>query len=424
MPETAQGGAEPERKPRSRWVTGVLFTLLLVPWLLVPVGVVLAGLGITGFDVPALDWFDPYFLHYNIFLSLLAVLIVPAIVGFYRGMDWVKVRRLRQEMTEEEWQACSEEVHEKIERRFRLRSYLGSLLAAMLVISAGAAIMLLMKPYFPAEAPEGTPAMPERGVNFGWGANILMAGPFVKDHSGGTSEDLERFYTQVAVGLTAFQFGFLGAYIYFIGSLLRSYFTLDLSSHTLVAGTIRMLTSSVLALVLSFVLPAVLPGDVSDPEFLRALPVIAFFLGYFPNRGLLWLERWGDKMLGLGPKRYEQTPLGRLAGMNAGHETRLEREGYDNVENLAYADALDLAVRTGFGYRQLRAWIGEARLRSKLGADYDAFVEKTWLRTEDQVVRFYEAWEDPATGAHEHLAAACPEMESRIRDLGVLLGRP
>lgn len=422
MPEIANGRSEPDGEPRSRWATAGLFALLLVPWVLVAALVIVESLPEADGRFAGFDWFDPFFLYYNVFLSLFAVLIVPGIVLFYRGMAGEKERRLSQEMPPGEWERCRERVLPLIRRQFRFRSYLGSLFAVMVVIAAGVAIMLLMKPYFPGEVPAEAPAFDSHGVNFGRGANILMAGPFVKDYPGGEPGDLDRFYDQIAVGLTAFQFGFLGAYVYFIGSLLRSYFTLDLSSHTLVAGTIRMVTSSVLALVLSFVLPAVLPGDASSPEFLRALPVIAFFLGYFPKRALLWLELWGNKVLGLGRQSYHQTPVAALAGMSATHETRLDREGYDNVENLAHGDALELAVRTGFGYRQLRSWIGEARLRLRLGPDFGAFAEATWLRTEDQVKAFYEAWDGPAEEATRHLAAACPGMELRVRDLALLLG--
>jgi hypothetical protein len=437
LPETVVRDPEPDEgvetleEPRPSWAATVKLLLVLLSWLLVAALVVAASLRDTGDSsghFAGLDWFDPFFLYYNVFLSLFGVLIVPAIVYFYvRQMKTEKARRLRRDMGTERWAKCRAEVMPLIERQFRLPSYLGSLFAVMVVITVGAAIMLLMKPYFPSVPPEPPPTLDARGVNFGRGANILMAGPFVRDYpelsSGSPLGDLDRFYDQIVLSLTAFQFGFLGAYVYFIGSLLRSYFTLDLTSHTLVAGTIRMVTSSVLALVLSFMLPTILPGDASSPGFLRSVPVIAFFLGYFPNRGLLWLERWGNKLLGLGPESYRQTPLGELDGMSSTHQARLEREGFDNAENLAHARALDLAVRTGFGYRQLRFWIGQARLRLRLGPDFDSFAQATWLRTEYQVEELYDSWAGPPEEATAHLAAACPGMEARVRDLAVLLGR-
>lgn len=369
----------------------------------------------------ALWWFDPYFLGYNLFLAAFAVLIVPAVVYFYvRLMSNEKCRRLEREMTAEEWRAREPELRPLVERQFRVRNYVGSVLAAMAVIAAGVLLLLLSKPYLPDGIGVPTVFGHPQGIDYGRGANVLLLGPFIERYAEGTLDD---FYHQLVISLTAFQFGFLGAYVYFVTSLLRSYFTIDLSTHTVVAGTIRMVTSSVLALVLSFALPGLVAGDAEGDTFLRTLPVFAFFIGYFPNRGLLWLERMGTKMLGLGRRKYRQTLLSNLTGISSAHEVRFEREGLDNVENLAHADALELAVRTGFGYAQLRDWIGEARLRLAMGADFELFAQKTWLRTEPQVRAFYAAWNGPAHSATRHLAEACgEEMKPRIRNLALLLG--
>ena len=40
----------------------------------------------------------------------------------------------------------------------------------------------------------------------------------------------DSYYSHLVRNLTAFQFGFLGAYVYFIGSVVRAYFTMDLTS--------------------------------------------------------------------------------------------------------------------------------------------------------------------------------------------------
>ena len=37
-------------------------------------------------------------------------------------------------------------------------------------------------------------------------------------------------------------------------------------------------------------------------------------------------------------------PLSMLGGMSYAHELRLEREGFDNIENLSNADPVDLAA--------------------------------------------------------------------------------
>ena len=60
--------------------------------------------------------------------------------------------------------------------------------------------------------------------------------------------------------------------------------------------------------------------------------------------------------------------------MSYTHELRLEREGFDNVENLSTADPVDLAVRTCFSYTQLKQWIDEAWLTTHLREDYPELV--------------------------------------------------
>lgn len=95
------------------------------------------------------------------------------------------------------------------------------------------------------------------------------------------------YYQHIAVSLTAFQFGFLGAYVYLIGDLVRAYFILDLTPQVFVASTIRVITGSLLALVTSF-----MTGYMSK-EVNISLPLISFFFGYFPETALILIQkRW------------------------------------------------------------------------------------------------------------------------------------
>jgi len=373
----------------------------------------------------AMSWFDPLFFQYNLVLALLAILIVPLLTVLYVwNMKAEKVRRIERDLNTRELAMYRKDIERLVPLQFGLRRYWGSMTVVMLVITMGVFIILLFKPYFPpvegeksagaSAASQAEPAPgageqagagagptrndpPGLGVNYGRGANMLLLGPFVEFYS----TNRPKFYHQIVIGLTAFQFGFLGAYIYFIGYLLRGYFTLDLSPHTYVAGSLRMVVSSVLALVLSFALPAVDPfGSASDAaqseRFLRFLPLLAFFLGYFPNRALFLLEKLGNQMLGLGPNQYAGTPLSTLAGMSTDHEVRLDREGFDNLENLSHATPIDLAVRTGFDYGQLKQWVEEARLRLHLGKDFDEFADRTGIGTAEELLIYLEAQPDAA----------------------------
>ena len=374
----------------------------------------------------ALRWFDPLFLQYNLALALLAILIVPMVtVQYVRNMKTEKIRRIERDLSAKELELYRRDIEHLVPLQFRLGHYWGSLTVVMAVITLGVSILLLFKPYFPLPASGQTAAPPaasqaERsqgggepavspsaprtsdpvslGVDYGRGGNMLLLGPFVELYS----TDRPRYYHQIVISLTAFQFGFLGAYVYFIGYLLRAYFTLDLSPHTYVAGSLRMVVSSVLALVLSFALPALdVFGPVSQAanseRFLRLLPLLAFFLGYFPNRALFLLEKTGNQLLGLGPQAYAGTPLSRLAGMSSDHEVRLDREGFDNLENLSHARPIDLAVRTGFSYRQLKQWVEEARLRVQLAEDFEEFADRTGIRTAEELVTYWQVDPDLAT---------------------------
>ncbi len=407
------------------------YPFLALFWLLAPLVLIAVGLrSLSGFRTAhlraATGWFDPLFLLYNIALALFAVVIVPLVVYFYvRTMEQEKRRRLQRDLGAQ-WASCRDEVEDFLRGQFRFRNYLGSLIATMMVVGAGTFIILLLKPYFPAAITDpaaaggALAAALSRGVDYSRGANILLLGPWIELYQ---ASSLGRFYHQIVISLTAFQFGFLGAYVYFMGSLLRAYFTLDLTTHTLVAGTVRMLTSSVLALVLSFVLfPS---GEALVDLPLRMLPVLAFFLGHFPQRALFYLESVGEKALRLARTTRDAHDLALLAGMSTEHETRLQREGFDNLENLGHADPIDLAVRTGFGYRQLRHWIGEARLRLLLERDYDAFADATWVRTADELHELY-AREGDAEKATRLLASAFPEPEKwlpRLRVARLLLAK-
>jgi hypothetical protein len=80
------------------------------------------------------------------------------------------------------------------------------------------------------------------------------------------------------------------------------------------------------------------------------------------------------------------------------------------MENLSHADTLDLAVRTGFSFRQLRNWIGQAWLRLHLGPDFEAFERQTGLTSRAELQEFLQDWEASKQegDAAAHLTAGQP----------------
>lgn len=396
-------------------------------------------------------WFDPVFFQYNLIMTLLAVLVVPSLALTYiQSMTNRKERQLQREVPA----SRRGEIRRSMGRRASFSTYRGSVWLTTIVVLLGICILLLFKPASYADG----------GVDFGLGANMLTMGPFAELFE----KNPDAYYSHLVRNLTAFQFGFLGAYIYFIGSVVRAYFMLDLTSHTFVDGAIRMIVASILALVLSFVFDFTFPGDskpaaapvaapINDaaepsstaeassahkdsngnsgetgstiPASLSLLPVLSFFFGFYPKRAALAIERVVLKVMRNIPgDSYRALPLSMLAGMSYAHELRLEREGFDNIENLSSADAVDLAVRTCFTYNQLKQWIDQAWLAAHLREDYPDFVRRTGITSSDELHHFLSACESAQVDGVEQLVsglsmdpAATPSWKVKLTALKILL---
>lgn len=414
-------------------------------------------------------WFDPVFFQYNLLMLVLAALVVPFVtLSYILTMTGRKERQLYHEIPE----ARRGEIRERLMSHNSFSAYLGSVLLTTTVVLLGASIILLFKP---------VPSADLRGVDFSLGANMLTMGPFIELFG----SDPQAYYIHLTRNLTAFQFGFLGAYIYFIGALARAYFTLDLTPHTFVDGTIRMMGASVLALVISFLpwihgsvkfatmtVPAATspPARAADSQVfapdnadtpaarqdktsgnstfsrlaspkvgeqpeaqpawsLSLLPIVSFIFGFFPKWAMLALQRTTLRTIrNITPDNYRALPLSMLAGMSYAHELRLEREGFDNIENFSTADPVSLAVRTGFSYPQLAQWVSEAWLATHLREDYPEFVRCTGITSRDELQLFLSKWDTAHGDAVEQLtkgirdSATSQLMKVKLAALRALLG--
>ena len=119
----------------------------------------------------------------------------------------------------------------------------------------------------------------------------------------------------------------------------------------------------------------------------------------------------------LKTEQYRTTPLSNLPGVSYEHISRLTREGYDNVENLANAMPLELALRTGFSYPQLRQWVSQAWLRSHLGNDYFPFVRDTGITSADELIDYLTQWApaDAAQPKDPLQAATKPDLYDKLQ---------
>ena len=363
------------------------------------------------------EWFDPVFLHTNLLLLTVGVFVAPFLaVTYVVVMRDEKRRRIKNELGPDLWEAHRDMVDRYIASQFALRNYAVSVLAMMTIVAFGGAVLLLVKPM------AGVAAMPPPGIDFSRGGNVLLLGPYMEHFLE------EAHYDYMLHSLVAVAFGFLGAYVYSIGQLIRSYFTVDLTPNSFVAASVRLIVASILTLVFSFAFSMVLSGhdkgggDMHE-KMLAALPVFGFFFGYFPNRALLAIERLTSRYFGklVQESGYQSTAVNEVSGMNMTHAHRLEREGIDNLENLAVSDPVEIALRTGFIYQQVVAWIGEAKLRVHLGPHYARFAAGSSLLTLNQLIDYVARWKKPQS-VFEQLAASTGVDAAKIEAIWMLYG--
>ena len=75
------------------------------------------------------------------------------------------------------------------------------------------------------------------------------------------------------------------------------------------------------------------------------------------------------KLLNIGKPKQNDLPLQMVRGINIWKEYRLEEEGVENVQNLATADVVELAVKTHYNFRTLIDWIDQSILLARLTDD-------------------------------------------------------
>lgn len=367
------------------------------------------------------NWFPGWFGAFNAWL-LITVTAIPYAVAFSYVLTMRPEKRNRlhlqlKNMTPDDKHA----VDTILDSMFRMSRYVGSAAAPTIVTFLGATAILLFKPVIDGEL---------TGLDLSQGANMLLLGYGMADIAAP-----EKFGPIMYWSMTGFCFGFLGAWLYFVIDLTRSFFNCDLRPRTLMAGAIRMSVASVIALVTALALQSML--GLSVPEGVAAnavaetakasapttagnwLVAVAFMIGFFPQAGFGYIKSVAALVLNSMSRLTgaNSTRLTELPGMSYSHSERLRVEGIDAVENLAGQHPILLTLQTGFTYAMIEAWIGEAWLRGYLGkVRHAAFVEKTGLRGKYELRRL--AWRlTPATdGGKERPEKAANALEAFLLD--------
>jgi hypothetical protein len=159
-------------------------------------------------------------------------------------------------------------------------------------------------------------------------------------------------------------FAFLGAYVFALQSLLRSYLRSDLRPKSFMHITVRIIVAVVFAWVLELLFSsAAIPATATTSD---GLLVLAFVVGILPETLLVRLQESVRHLVGKGfnwvPTLYEQYPLNKLEGIDIYDRSRLIEEGVGNIEGLAHHYLPELMMQTRIPVARLVYWTDQAIL--------------------------------------------------------------
>lgn len=150
-------------------------------------------------------------------------------------------------------------------------------------------------------------------------------------------------------------YAFLGVYLFNLGNMVRRVYLEDLNEQVFWGALNRLLLSMGVAVIFMQFL--------SDGQ---NVPIVYFSIGFLANILLQFILDAVVKLLHIAQPKQDDLGLQMIKGINIWKEYRLEEEGIENVQNLATANVLELAIRTHYSLRTLIDWIDQAILLSRL----------------------------------------------------------
>lgn len=153
------------------------------------------------------------------------------------------------------------------------------------------------------------------------------------------------------------KYGFIGAYAFVTGMLIRRFYQSDLRPSAYASAVLRI----ILVLLIVAVLHQVIGSTATMPS--HAELAVAFMIGFFPLVGIQFLQRTSARALGLVvPPISSEYPLDQLDGLNLWYEARLTEEGVEDMQNLTTMNLVDVILHTRVPVGRLVDWTDQAFL--------------------------------------------------------------
>jgi hypothetical protein len=166
-----------------------------------------------------------------------------------------------------------------------------------------------------------------------------------------------RFVSAPGGAWDVLKYGFIGAYAFVTGMLVRRFYQSDLRPSAYASAVLRI----ALVLLIVAVVHQVIDGTGATTN--HAELAVAFVIGFFPLVGLQLLQRVTSKILGvIIPPITSEYPLDQLDGLNLWYEARLTEEGVEDMQNLTTMNLVDVILHTRVPPGRLVDWTDQAFL--------------------------------------------------------------
>jgi len=210
--------------------------------------------------------------------------------------------------------------------------------------------------------------------------NYLLGGAFIIALD--ACKDATQIHQYQSGALLTFNMAFMGAYLWGIQNITRRYSMNDLIPAAYYNIGTRMIYAGILALVffhfsksspdmLSTVLVTT-PGTeqtetIASNGTNRLMPIIAFLIGMFPQRGLRWLTLKFSIFSQQQDPTVRELPLEMIEGISMYDRVRLQELGIDSCYDLANMDYIPYLFKSPYTPRTLINWILQAKLCTYFG---------------------------------------------------------
>jgi hypothetical protein len=158
-------------------------------------------------------------------------------------------------------------------------------------------------------------------------------------------------------------YGWSGAVAYSLFMIGRRFLDYDLTPRVYIYTAIRFTLAFVIGAVVGVLLGVTtsIAGTSLDLA-LSTVAIVAFVIGFFPERGWEFLSQAARASLRQSNRDSREVRLSYIEGMSIFQQGRLRQDGIENVQNLATANIPALVANTPFSVGQLIDWIDQAIL--------------------------------------------------------------